>query len=513
MISSGDRKIAKNTVYLYVRTVLTLFVSLYTSRVVLEKLGASDFGVFNLVAGFLTIFAFLHGSAMSATQRYLTFELGAGNMLRLRQTFASALAIHLAISAVVVVLGETVGLWFVNTQLEIDPARMYAANWVYQLAIVSMVFTIVQIPYSSVLMSRERLDVYAVIMLGQSLLRLGAALAIALFAEFDTLIWYAVLYTLVSVIVGASFMGYAMSRFEECRMMPRFYKGITRDLASFSGYDTYGNFCSVARLQGMAFIINRFGGTVLNASAALATNVSSAFQSFSSTILLAFKPRMTKEYAVGNYEGTASAVYNCTRFALLLAGVMAVPLFFSMDFVLRLWLGAAPPQYTADFCRICVITSCADAVNFGVYSGIHATGRVRTLSLLNGSLGLVELVAIYLLLRWLQWAPLVYLVHLTFVLVCITTAAFILRHQMPAFSPLRLAVRNLLPMAAIIAAAAACCLPLACLLPDGFGRLLLMCAVSTAVCGAATYLFILDREMKAQLRLWLRNRFNAKSRN
>ncbi len=509
MISASDKRIAKNTVFLYGRTVLTLFIALYTSRVVLEKLGASDFGIFNLVAGFLTIFSFLQGSAASATLRFITFEIGAGNEIRLKQTFATSLAFHLAISTAIVLLGETVGLWFVNTQLEIDPLRMTAANYVYQLAIVSMVFTIMQIPYASVIMARERLDVYAVIMLLQALLRLGIAMALVWFADADTLIWYAVLYTLATAVVSIIFMAYSMRHFSESHAVPKFHKGITRSLTSFSGYDTYGNFCSVARLQGMALIINRFGGTILNASAALATNVSSAFQSFSNTILLAFKPRMTKEFAVCNYAGTSRVVYNCACFSLLLAGMMMVPLFWEMDMILSLWLGTVPPPYTADFCRICIITSCADAVNASIYSGIHATGRINVLSMLNGTLGLLELGVMYLLLKWLRWPPVVYAAHLSFVLLCICTAALILRRQLGTFSVRRLFFRKLSIPFLIVAVAMATCYATATVMADGFWRLMLMCVISLAICASGTYFLIMDASMRAQARTYVMSRLTG----
>lgn len=487
---------------------MTLFIALYTSRVVLEKLGADDFGIFNLVAGFITIFSFLQGSASAATMRYLTFEIGRGDNEKLRRTFATSLALHLGLCAIVVVLAETVGLWFVNTQLEIAPERMQAANIVYQISVFSLIITIMQIPFTAIIMARERLDVYALLMLALAFLKLTVALVLVWFVCFDTLVVYALLYGVVTLLVGLAFAGYGLRNFRECRVRPGFHKGITAALLSFSGYDSYGNFCSVARIQGMSVILNRFGGTVLNAASALAANVSSALLSFSNTIILAFKPQMTKEYAAGEYSRASALVYNCARFSFLLVGVMMVPLFVEMDYVLKLWLGNEIPPYTADFCRICVLTTCLETVNGATSSGIHATGVVKRLSLICGTLALLELPAMIVALRLCAWAPMVYAAHFVFVGIIMLVNAMILRKQMPEFSIRCFIGRSLLTPAVLLVLAMAACIGLSFALGDGFGRLAAMCGASLTIVSGGTYFFLLSAGMRASLRAFISSKLN-----
>lgn len=507
MISAKEKRLTKNTVFLYGRTVLTMLITLYTSRVVLEKLGASDFGVFNLVAGFVTIFSFLQGSASSATLRFLTFELGARNHERLRHTFSTALAIHLVLCGIVFVLAETVGLWFVNTQLDIAPERMVAANWVYQTAIVTALATVIQIPYSAATMAHERLDVYAVLMLSQAFLRLGVALMLVFMPFTDNLISYALMYMGCTVLVTIGFAVYSVKSFRECRTMPHFEKGITRALLSFSGFDTFGNFSSLCRIQGINVIINRFGGTVLNAGAALATQVTGALTQFSSTILLAFKPQITKEYATQNYSRVVNLVTASARYSFLMVAVLAVPIFTEIDYVLHLWLGNDVPAWTAAFCRICVISACVEAVNGATAAGIHATGRIVSLSLLCGLLALGELPAAYFLLRSTDIPSVVYAVHLVFVVIIMVTEAAILYHQLSTFRPGKYILKAFV-VPVLIAMLPFCgCIVVSEFMEQSFGRLCLCCAISLVFITVLTYAFMLEPDTRRSILNYVKGKF------
>lgn len=484
-----NKRLALNTVFLSVRTVLTLFISLFTTRVLLEALGVRDFGLFNLVAGFVTIFSFLYGSIMSASLRFITYELGAGNEEGVRQTFSTSLAIHLVIAAIILAVGETAGVWFVNAKLNIEPENMFAANIVYQCAIASMILGVIQIPYSSLIMAYERMDVYAFIMLGQAGLRLLIAYMAYLFAGTH-LIAYAFMYLIVSLIICLAYIIYCRINMNPCLGRPHFWKGISRSLITFAGFDTYGNICSVIRLQGANVILNWFGGTLLNAASAVATQVASALQSFSSTVVLAFKPQMTKEYAVGDYERVSSLMTNCSKYALLLVGSLMVPLFYRMDFILSLWLGADVPEWSVQFCRICVLICCFETITASTYAGIHATGRVAALSLTAGTLWLVELVAAYFMLRWTSFPPVVFFTHLIFITIVIGGNLVILRRQLPGFSWVRYVFRGLtLPVFCIGLSLAA-----GWYIGESIGiypvwKLIIDCALSLTISGGALLIF------------------------
>lgn len=467
------------------RTVLTLFISLFTTRVLMDALGVSSFGLFNLVAGIVTVFSFLQGSMMSATLRYLTYELGAGDTDRLRRTFATSLALHGALALISIVLAETVGLWIVNSFIDIPAGQQLAANVVYQAAIVSVVFSIIQVPYTSAIMARERLDAYAIVMVLQAVLRLGIAYLIMI-APSGRLVLYGILYAAVSLAIFLIYGGYAL-RFAECRCRPRFDKSIGRSVLTFFGFDTYGTFCSVVRQQGIAVILNRFGSTVLNAAASVAFQVNSALQSFSGTILLAFKPQIVKEYAAGNYGRSCTLMNSCGKYASLLVGMLMVPLYCEIDYVLELWLAGDVPAWTADFCRLCLITACFETLLGTSYSGIHATGNVKTMSLIAGTLWLAETGMAWLALRQSAFPPIVYAVHLVVVLGVVFSNTMILRRQMPAFNVRRFWIEAALLPSILTMVTMGACLAVRCLMSESFGRLVVLSAVSMVVMFSLAY--------------------------
>ncbi len=475
-----------NTVFLSMRTVLTLFISLFTTRVLMDALGEESFGLFNLVAGIVTVFSFLQGSMMSATLRYLTYELGTGDDSRLGRTFATSLAMHGVLALFSIVLAETVGLGIINNLIDIPSGQELAANIVYQSAIFSVVASIVQVPYTSAIMARERLDAYAVIMVLQAVMRLGIAYLVMV-SPSGRLVFYGLLYAAVSLAIFLIYCSYAL-RFRECRCRPRFHGDIGRSMLAFFGFDTYGTFCSVVRQQGIAVILNRFAmSTVLNAAATVAFQVNSALQSFSSTILLAFKPQIVKEYAAGDRERSCSLMTSCGKYAFLLVGMLMVPLYCEIDFVLQLWLGGDVPAWTADFCRICLISACFETLLGTSYSGIHATGRVKTMSLIAGTLWLAETAVAWYALKLSVFPPIVYAVHLVVVLCVVLSNTLILRRQIPEFRMRRFwldagvlpAMLTLLTMGA--------CLCVRCMLAESFLRLILLCVVSVAVMFSLAY--------------------------
>lgn len=486
MDSGKNKRLAVNTVFLAGRTVLTLFINIFTTRVLMQALGVDDFGLFNVVAGFVTIFTFLQGAMQSASLRYLSYDLGTGDHVALRKTFASSLAIHMVLCGAVLLLAETLGLWFVNWHIEgVTATNRVAVNIVYQGAVVSMCAGIVQIPYSSLIMARERLGIYAVIMILQALFRLGIAGALLLFAA-GRLGTYGILYGAASLLVTGLYMAVPLRIMPESRIFPRFSAKATWALLKFSVFDTYGNLCSVVLLQGANVVLNWFGGPVLNAASAIATQINGALITFCTTVVLPFKPQMTKEIAAADYSRTNSLIYNCGRYAFLLVASMAVPLFCQMDYILPLWLGDEVPEWAADFCRICVINACFETLNFASVAGIHATGKVMILSLGAGTLKLCELILAYFALNYFDLPPVVYLVHSLFIFLMVSLNMGILRHQIPGFSIGRFAVHSLLAPLTVAVFAMGACQVVSHLLACNFTSLLIVCALSAVVFGGLT---------------------------
>lgn len=432
MPDANDKRIARNAIYLYGRMMLTIFVSLYTSRVVLDVLGVSDYGVYNVVGGIVMILGFLNGTMSGATSRFISYELGAGSPEKLRKTFSASLTIHLCLVGAILVLGETVGLWYVNNELVIDPSRMGAANWVYQYSLFASVLTIIQIPYLATIMAHEHMGYYAWVAIANVLLKLGAILVVVRVAAADNLATYAAMIFLGAAIVAAMYILYARCRFPECRWTLRNEPAIVREMLQFFGSDIYGNFCFTARVQGVLVILNRFGGTVLNAAGGLCNTVSGTVNAFAGSVVTAFRPQIIQRYAAGDYPHMLTLLSNCARYSLLLIGLLIIPLIIGMHTLLDLWL-LEPPRFTADFCRISLVAVCGELLHIILCIGIHATGRIFRFSIITGTLFIIELPLMWLLLRATGNPLTVYFIHLSMIFLIAAVDSLMLRLNFPQF--------------------------------------------------------------------------------
>lgn len=505
MSTANDRRIARNSIFLYVRMLATIGISLYTSRVVLEMLGVDNFGVYNVVGSIVTIFAFLNGTMAGATQRFLNYEIGSGRQSRLRHTFKSSLLIHIGIALIVIIAGETAGLWYVNNKLVIDPVRLSAANWTYQLSLLACVCTIVQVPYMASIIAHERMDALAVISLVNAFMKLGVALALAFVGALDTLVIYATLMLGVSVLTMLCYMIYSRKHFSECRFGIGVPRSIIRELLGFSASDIFGNLCYSLRLQSVAVILNRFGGEALNAAVGLNLTVSGAITQFGTTILSAFRPQIIQQYAAGDLTYMQRLMANCSKYSLLMVSMIAVPAIIGMDFLLGIWL-VKVPAYTAIFCRLTIIAGAAELIVFTLNCGVHATGRIKVMSITTGLIYLIEIPAMWLLLRSTGLPWIVYALHIGVMAVIIITVGLILKHQMTAFSLSRFIARGVVtPLCIIIPAAGAA--GAVALLSDvaSWLNFILAGVTSTIIMAALTWMMAIDgttrNEIKAKLHI------------
>lgn len=397
MPTSDNKRIAKNTVLLYIRMLLSIVVSLYTSRVVLQTLGVEDYGIYNVVGGVVAMFGFLNASMSGATSRFLTFEMGRGDFEKLRDTFSSALIIHIGIALVVLVIAETVGIWFLSNKLVIPEERMFAAHVVYQLSIVSMMVGVTQVPYNACIIAHEKMDVYAYVELLNVFLKLGIVYLL-LIGNFDKLILYAVLMLLVSVIVAFTYRIYCLQHYKEAHFRRFFNKEIAKGLLSFSSYNLFGNLASVANLQGTNFVINMFFGVVFNAAASIATTVSGVVTGFASNIMLAFRPQITKTYAAGNHAEFQRLILWAIKAILLAYAFIAIPVGLLAHDILDIWL-VEVPDYTVVFVKLLLISIYFETLRYIIIMGIHATGRVKGVSLSTGFFLLLNPFIVYIFFR------------------------------------------------------------------------------------------------------------------
>lgn len=395
--SENNKRIAKNTIMLYLRMFLTMVVGLYTSRVVLQTLGVEDYGIYGVVGGIVAMMGFLNASMSGATSRFLTFELGKGDKERLEKTFSSALIVHIFIAAIVFIVAETVGLWFLSNKLVIPEGRMMAAHWVYQLSILSSMLTITQVPYNSSIISHEKMDVYAYVEILNVTLKLLIVYLLVI-GNFDKLILYAILMFAVSVIIMMVYRVYCLRRFEECKFRWIWDKEYIKPLISFSGWNLYGNLGGVMGQQGSNLVINSFFGVVMNAAAGVALTVSGIVTQFASNAMTAFRPPITKLYAQGKVIEMQSLTLLALKAIMILYTIVAIPVFVECDNLLGLWL-VEVPNLASTFCRIILISIFFETIRYIIIMDIHASGNVKWVSAFSGTLLCCSPVIIYLAYR------------------------------------------------------------------------------------------------------------------
>lgn len=394
-IQSNNKRIARNTMMLYIRMGITMLVGLYTSRVVLQVLGVSDYGIYGVVGGIVAFMGFLNGSMSGATSRFLTYELGRGIEGKLKETFVSAFWVHLIIAVIIFVLAETVGLWFLYNKLVIPDVRMDAAFWVYQFSVASAVLGITQVPYNASVISHEDMDLYAYIEIANVLLKL-LIVYLLMVITIDNPLLYAALYFAVSFGIAMYYRWYCIHYYEESHLTLTWDKEIVNKMLKFCGWDLYGNGCVVAKQQGINFLVNMFFGVTLNAGISIASVVSGTLSGFTSNITLALRPQIIKNYAQKDCIAMQNLMSQGIKYKRMLQACCTIPFVLEADYVFHLWLDIVPP-YAVLFCQWMFIASLFSASNGILIVAIHATGRIKYLSYISGSISVIQLPILYLL--------------------------------------------------------------------------------------------------------------------
>lgn len=380
---------------LYMRMGITMLVGLYTSRVALQVLGVSDYGIYGVVGGIVVFMGFLNGAMSGATSRFLTYELGRGIEGKLKETFVSAFWVHLIIAVIIFVLAETVGLWFLYNKLVIPDVRMDAAFWVYQFSVASAVLGITQVPYNASVISHEDMDLYAYIEIANVLLKL-LIVYLLMVITIDKLILYAALYFAVSFGIAMYYRWYCIHYYEDSHLTLTWDKEIVNKMLKFCGWDLYGNGCVVAKQQGINFLVNMFFGVTLNAGISIASVVSGTLSGFTSNITLALRPQIIKNYAQKDCIAMQNLMSQGIKYIILLQACCTIPFVLEADYVFHLWLDIVPP-YAVLFCQWMFIASLFSASNGILIVAIHATGRIKYLSYISGSISVIQLPILYLL--------------------------------------------------------------------------------------------------------------------
>ncbi len=399
---SSHKTIAKNTLFLYFRMILVMGVSLYTSRIVLAELGVSDYGVYTLVGGFISLFGFFNAAMSSATQRYLTFDLGKNDASRLRKTFSTTLSIHVGIALLVLILSETIGLWYVNYKMIFPPDRSSAVNIVYQFSIASALLGIIQVPYNALIIARERMSIYAYVSIAEVFLKLIIVFLLVYFGN-DKLITYSILTFVVALSIRIFYQMYCRKYFIESHFKFEWDKPYYRELITFSGWSLFGNIAAVARGQGSNVILNLFFGTTVNAAYGIAAIVQGAVAGFVQNFQVAVNPQIVKHYAKGNFEEMQNLIFRSAKLSFYLLLILSIPVIINVEFVLNFWLKTVP-EHTVNFVRLSLIYILIDSISYSLMIAVQATGKIKKYQIVIGTLIFMNLPVSYLFLK-LKFPP------------------------------------------------------------------------------------------------------------
>lgn len=407
--SANNKRIAKNTLLLYVRTLFIMLITLYTSRVILNTLGVSDYGIYNVVGGVVAMFGFINGSMSSATQRYITFALGKGDMKNLQKVFSTALQIHFLIAILILLLGETVGLWFLYEKMQIPTDRMDAAFWVLQCSILSTVVMIISVPYNADIIAHEKMSAFAYISILEALLKLAVVYALSL-SPYDKLIFYAFLILAVQLLIRFCYNNYCHRHFFESKYKHIWDKSLFKEMTSFAGWSMFGNLASVLFGQGLNMLLNVFFGPVVNAARAVSVQVQNAIQQFVGNFQMALNPQITKTYAKGEMKEMHQLMFRSARFSFYLLFLLSLPVLFETNFILTIWLKTVP-ENTVIFLRIMICISLLYTLSNPLMVANQATGKVKKYQAICGSILLMILPISYVCLRLGYPAYSVFIVH------------------------------------------------------------------------------------------------------
>lgn len=407
--SNNNKRIAKNTLLLYFRMLFMMAVSLFTSRVILNTLGVEDYGIYNIVGGVVAMFGFINSSMASATQRYITFALGKGDEDRLKTIFSTTLQIHALISVLIVILSETIGLWFLYNKMQIPADRMDAAFWVLQSSIVSTVFMIMSVPYNADIIAHEKMSAFAYISVLEVVLKLAIVYMLVVFSV-DKLILYAFLLLAIQILIRLIYSFYCNRHFKETKYRHVWDKALFKEMTGFAGWSLFGNLSAVLFTQGLNMLLNVFFGPVVNAARAVAVQVQNAIQQFVSNFQMALNPQITKTYAQNQMEEMHKLMFRSARFSFYLLFFLSLPVLFETEFILTVWLKTVPPN-TVVFLRIMICTSLIYAIANPLIVANQATGKVKKYQAVCGTILLMILPVSYALLLLGCPAYSVFIVH------------------------------------------------------------------------------------------------------
>lgn len=509
---SENTRIAKNTIYLYLRSFLMMAINLYASRVILEALGVSDYGLYGAVGSIVAMFTILNGVLAAGSSRFLTFELGQNNTERLKKTFSASFAMHVGMALFLFVLFETIGLWFVNYKMNIPEGREFAANVVYQLSVLTCMFSLTQIPYTASIIAHEHMSIYAYVGLAEAVFKLALVLCLLYIPFVDNLIAYAVIIALWSILLQIFYRFYCYRHFPESHLMICRDKSIYKGMLSYSLWDLVGQLCATGNTQGLNILINIFFGVIVNAARAVAYQVENVVLQFSGNFMTAVNPQIVKNFAKGDIKRFFQLIYEAGKYSYYLLFLITLPIFLEADYILSLWL-VEVPDYTVLFLRCVMAISLFRVIDRPLINGVHATGNVKVLNLTSGvySAG-TFLPMVYILYKCglpVWWCFVVQGVN-GCVCVLLQIRALYLNVKFNVWDYIYNVYGHALVVTVVASFIPALCLYV---LPEGFLRLVITCALCLVSTLLSVYFVGINHEMRVKVKSHLKNNIAARLKN
>lgn len=492
--SNNNKRIAKNTLLLYVRMLFTMAVSLFTSRVILNTLGVEDYGINNVVGGIVTMFSVLSGSLSSSISRFITFELGKGNIERLKTIFSTGVNIQLGMSVFIIIIAEAVGIWFLNAKMNIPADRMVAANWVFQCAILTFVLNLLSVPYNAAIIAHEKMSAFAYISVVEVSLKL-IIVYMLMISPFDRLETYAVLLLLVGAVIRFIYGYYCKRHFEECTYHFVFDKPVLKEMTGFAGWNFLGNGAYMLNTQGVNILMNLYFGVAVNAARGIATQVDAALKQFVNNFTTAVNPQITKSYAQGDLDYMHKLVCRSAKFSAFLMMFFAVPIILETNTILTIWLKTVP-DYAVIFLQWIIISSFMDTVLANsLVTSMFATGKIKRYQIIVTTVGCLVFPLSWIAFK-LGFEPQVgYILYFFIYTILLFVRLYLLKDMVKL--PVMMYIREVLyKLAPVIVVGFAIPGILILTMDASWLRLILVCLLSVLVTAASEYFIGLSNKEK-----------------
>ena len=501
---ANNRRIARNTIALYIRMFCTMVISLFTSRIILDSLGISNFGIYNVVGGFVAMFSIFSSSLTNSISRFLTFELGKGDIEKLKRVFPTSLNVMFALSIVVLIVGETVGLWFINCKANIPVERLEAANFVYQLSIATFIMGLISVPYNASIISHEKMKTFAYIGIFEVVMKLIIVYTLYV-SPFDKLKTYALLLFLLSLSIRLIYGIYCNRNFKECHYRFIFDKPLLRQMTGFAGWNFLAQGAYQLNGSGVNLLINIFFGVTLNAARGIAAQVNNAVSQFITNFSVAISPQITKSYAAGNLPEMHKLVFRGAKFSYFLCLFFLIPICLETEYILNLWL-IEVPDYTVSFVRWTLYITAINMFSGTLITALHANGNIKRYMIIVGLVEVSNFPLTYIAFK-LEANPLyAYYIYFGIYLVLMLLRLYLVKDLIKISG--RQFMREVYAKSALVSAASVVP-PLLVMfaMPSCFLRLVLICIVSCLTTVFMVYALGFTDEERSLLVSWARNKW------